>query len=115
MKNNDYDGFSIQLFAKDDKCLAKFIELEDIIAEGSDLNEALQNLKQVWDSYKEELTKAGKEIPDSTLLKKYSGTFYIRTTPDLHRAYAIEAQIQGKSLNKLIEESLAKELKRIKR
>ena len=42
--------------------------------------------------------------------RHYSGKFNLRISPELHEQLAITAQIKGKSVNKLAQEALLKEI-----
>lgn len=109
----NYDGFSVQVFQSENNQFdAKLIEVDEIRASGSSIEQALENLNEKWKKHKEQLLTQGKQIPDSNLYRKYTGHFILRISPELHRKYAIEAQIQGKALNKLIDEELTKAAKK---
>jgi len=57
------------------------------------------------------LNKEGKPVPQQALKNKYSGKIALRITPELHRSLAIKALQRGESVNKYIEEALAKGIK----
>lgn len=45
--------------------------------------------------------------------RHYSGKFNLRISPELHEQLAITAQVKGKSVNKLAQEALQKELSNV--
>lgn len=54
-----------------------------------------------------DMRKKGADIPEPLSLRKYSGRFLVRTTPDLHRRLALKASEGGVSLNRYINDVLA--------
>jgi predicted HicB family RNase H-like nuclease len=48
------------------------------------------------------MKKEGEEIPEPFSLHKFSGEFRVRMPPEKHRKIAIEASLQGVSMNHFI-------------
>ena len=48
------------------------------------------------------MKKEGELIPEAFSLHKYSGEFQVRMPPEKHRRIAIEASLQGVSMNHFI-------------
>jgi len=66
--------------------------------QGKSVKELEKAFKGSIDDYLEFCEERGEE-PD----KPYSGKFVVRTSPEVHRALAIAAEKEGKSLNEWIE------------
>lgn len=111
--SDKFDGFSVNLLEEDDgDWLAHFIELPNVSAFGSTPEEALHELESAWEAMKQSYKKHGEEIPASPLRKEYSGQFNVRIDKRIHRALAIEAARAGISLNALISQKLAQQMKK---
>lgn len=104
---NDFDGFSIHLLQDNEgDFVAHFVELPNVSAAGSTVEEALKELKVAWKAMKESYRKHNEEIPIAPTRKEYSGQFNVRIDKRDHRALAIEAAKAGISLNALIAQKL---------
>lgn len=68
---------------------------------------ALKEGKELVTDILKELDTNKEPIPEPISLRKFSGKFVVRTTEDLHRKLALEAQEKGVSINKLINDKLA--------
>lgn len=80
------------------------INTRDVITfEGRSVEELEQAIRESVEDYLDFCRSTGKE-PD----KPFSGRFMLRLKPEVHRAAAIAAQRQGKSLNAWAAEALAK-------
>jgi predicted HicB family RNase H-like nuclease len=53
-----------------------------------------------------EMAAAGEPVPEPISLRRYSGKFQVRTTPEIHRRLVIEATEAQVSLNRLINSKL---------
>lgn len=82
-------------------------ELPSALCHGSTHEKALNEGKAIALDILKELNETGEPIPEPISLKKFSGKFVVRTTQDLHRRLALEAQEKGVSVNKLVNEKLA--------
>lgn len=82
-----------------EKCLfGKILFIDDLVTyEGNTIDELEKAFCSMVDDYLETCKEIGKEPQ-----KAYSGTFNIRTTPEIHQALAEIAKIQKSSLNNLI-------------
>jgi predicted HicB family RNase H-like nuclease len=58
--------------------------------------------------YLESLKARNLPIPVPMCKRNFSGQFRIRINPNLHRDLAIQAELEDISLNKLVEQKLAK-------
>lgn len=82
-----------------DKCLfGKILFIDDLVTyEGNTIEELENAFHEMVDDYLETCKEIGKEPQ-----KAYSGSFNIRTTPEIHQALAEIAKMENVSLNKLI-------------
>src|SRR5688500_11549263 len=79
------------------------INTRDVITfQGSSVEELKQALKDSVEDYLD-FCRERNEEPD----KPFSGNFVLRISPELHHKLYKKAKLSGKSLNALIEESLA--------
>lgn len=80
----------------------RIIGLQDVVTfQGTSLEELRQEMAYSVEDYLEFCAETGKE-PE----RPYRGEFLVRTTPELHRAVAIEAEASGMSLNAWVESTL---------
>jgi predicted HicB family RNase H-like nuclease len=83
------------------------INISDIVTfEGTSVDELKEAFQDSIDDYLDFCAERGEDPA-----KPYSGRFVIRTNPELHKSIAIEAKIEGKSLNALVNEILSKSVK----
>ena len=74
----EFDGFSIHLLQDEaGDFLAHFVELPNVSASGSSVEEALSELKEAWEAMKESYHKHNEEIPIAPSRKEYSGQFNV--------------------------------------
>ena len=91
---------------EDNSYLAKVPELEGCITHGDTQQEALAMAEDAIEAYIASLTKHREKIPKPLADKSFSGNIPLRIEPALHRRLAIQASIEDKSLNRLIEDRL---------
>jgi predicted HicB family RNase H-like nuclease len=104
---DEFDGFSIHLLQDEDNdFIAHLVELPNVSACGSTVEEALLELKEAWDAMKESYRKHKEAIPIAPSRKEYSGQFNVRIDKRDHKALAIEAARVGLSLNALVAQKL---------
>ena len=85
----------------------RVVGLQDVVTfQGKSLDELRQEMAESVEDYLELCAESGKEAE-----RPYRGEFLVRTTPELHRAAAIEAESSGKSLNAWVEETLTSVVK----
>lgn len=113
MKNNDeFDGFTIELFKDiDGDWLARLEELPNISAFGQTPEYALQELQEAWELMKESYVSHNQSIPLAPSRKEYSGQFNVRVDKRIHRALAVEAFRAKISLNALVAQKLTLSVK----
>ncbi|MDR1871696.1 MAG: type II toxin-antitoxin system HicB family antitoxin [Deltaproteobacteria bacterium] len=106
MKAMAYKGYAARVeYSADDDCLVGHIlGVRDIVGfHGDSVSEMKAAFKEAVDDYLETCAKIGKE-PN----KPYSGALTLRLGPELHGKLAIQAKIEGKSVNALVTETLAR-------
>lgn len=107
-KSFSYNGYtgSIEV-SVEDECLHGRIQfIDDMITyEGSSLPELKRSFEEAVDRYIEHCKETGN--PPN---KPYSGTFNIRTSPEIHRAVALAAFEAGFSLNEWVGTALKQAL-----
>jgi len=106
MTNNTlkYKGFygSVEYSADDDCFFGKIIGTSDLVTfEGESVNELKDAFAEAVEDYLVLCREANKE-PQKT----YRGSFNVRIPPDLHREASFVANIQGISLNSLVEKAI---------
>ncbi len=80
----------------------RVVGLQDVVTfEGRSLDELRREMAESVDDYLELCAEVGKD-PE----RPYRGEFLVRTTPEVHRAAAIEAEASGMSLNAWVEATL---------
>lgn len=94
--------------AKDDCYVVNVPELPGCMTHGDSIEEALKNAYEAVGVYVESLRKRRLPIPTPLSEKKFSGKIPLRIDPNLHRDLAVQAEIEGVSVNKLIETRLKK-------
>ena len=86
----------------------RVIGLRDVVTfEGRSVRELKKAMGESISDYLELCREIGKE-PD----RPYRGEFLVRTTPEVHRAVAMEAQGSGQSLNAWVEAALLSRVER---
>lgn len=75
---------------------------------GKDDAEVYRKLSKIVDEWIDLYQKEGKQLPDPSAGKEYSGRFVLRTGEDLHRLLAIRALQNGVSLNNFVVKVLKK-------
>ncbi|OGI03023.1 MAG: hypothetical protein A2Y25_03780 [Candidatus Melainabacteria bacterium GWF2_37_15] len=94
-----------------DNCfLGSIEELEENMTCGETPEEVLANLKDALKSYILTSLKSGLDINEPIKLSNYKGNITYRTTPEKHYKLVKKAAAQGKSLNKLLDEIIDKEV-----
>lgn len=100
----EYKGYhaSVDFDAEDRIFVGKVFGIVDSLNfHGTSVDELEQMFHQSIDNYLDMCEKYGKE-PD----KEYRGNFNIRMSPELHRALALEAKNQNKTLNQYVVNAL---------
>lgn len=103
-----YKGFEsvIEFDAEDRIFFGRVLGTRDVIAfDGQTVDELEQSFHTVIDDYLADCQQVGKD-PE----KPCSGRFNLRISPELHRKAIIQAEVEGISLNTLVEQALTQTL-----
>lgn len=85
----------------------RVVGLQDVVTfQGRSLDDLRREMAESVEDYLEFCADVGKE-PE----RPYRGEFLVRTTPEVHRAAAIEAESSGMSLNAWVEETITSVVK----
>ncbi|MGK5086927.1 type II toxin-antitoxin system HicB family antitoxin [Bdellovibrionota bacterium FG-2] len=93
---------------EDEAYIVRVPELPGCVTHGDTPEHALQMAHEAVDGYIESLKRRGLPVPKPLAEKTFSGKIPLRIDPTLHRNLASRANIEGLSLNKLIELKLKK-------
>jgi len=90
-------------YDKNDKVhIARCAELPSLLAHGETQEVALKEIKKVVIHTLKWMEEEKEVIPEPFGLHEFSGEFRVRMTPEKHRKIAIEANLQGTSMNQYI-------------
>lgn len=90
--------------------VASIAELKGCMSHGKTINEAAENIKEALELYLETAIDENIEIQEPPKPEDYKGRITLRTSPDKHYKLIQKANSEGKSLNKLLEEIIDKEV-----
>lgn len=88
--------------------IAEFPDLPGCTATGSTIEEVLDQADDAMKSWLKTAKEFGDEIPEPTIAANFSGQWRIRLPKSLHAALALQAKMEGVSLNTLTATLLAK-------
>ncbi|OFZ27802.1 MAG: hypothetical protein A2381_07325 [Bdellovibrionales bacterium RIFOXYB1_FULL_37_110] len=95
-------SYNIEFDSDDNIYIARCAELPSLAAHGKTQEDALKKIKVAVLGALEWIKEEGDEIPEPFCLHKFSGEFRVRMPPEKHRKIAIEANLQGVSMNQFI-------------
>ena len=104
----EYKGYTgvIEFDPSIDAFHGRVVGLQDVVTfQGRSVDELRREMAVSVEDYLELCTEVGKE-PE----RPYRGEFLVRTTPELHRAAASEAEASGMSMNAWVEAAIARVL-----
>ena len=100
----EYKGYAgvFEFDSSIDAFHGRVVGLQDVVTfQGRSLDELREEMADSVEDYLELCAKVGKD-PE----KPYRGEFLVRTTPEVHRAAATEAEAAGMSLNAWVETAI---------
>lgn len=98
-------------WSKRDNCyIASVAELDGCKTHGETIEEAAKMIKDALICWIETLQENNQEIPEPPKIEQYKGRVTYRTTPERHYRLARTAAIHGKSISKVIDEAIDKEI-----
>jgi predicted HicB family RNase H-like nuclease len=68
---------------------------------------ALEGIRGTVKQVIQDMKESGEKIPQPLAVRKYSGKFTVRITPEMHRKLLIEASEENVSFNRLISAKLS--------
>lgn len=71
-----------------------------------DQGAALRGIVELVGSVLEDMRANGENVPEPLALRKFSGRFVVRTTPEMHRTLALLSAEAGVSLNRYVNSRL---------
>lgn len=95
-------SYQIEYCCEDKVYIARCAELPSLTAHGKTQELSLQEIKVVVFESLKWLKEDKDKIPEPFSLHKFSGEFRVRMPPEKHRKIAIEASLQGVSMNQFI-------------
>ena len=107
--NNIYDRYTYRVTwsEEDQEHVGSCSELPSISWLEGSAEGALTGIRKIAKECVSDMQAQGETVPEPLSIKKYSGKFMVRVTPDLHRVLAMQAVESGVSLNRLISNKLA--------
>ena len=107
--SNIYDRYTYRVTwsEEDQEHVGLCSELPSISWLEESAEDALVGIRRIAKECVADMQAQGEVVPEPLSIKKYSGKFMVRVTPDLHRILAIQAVESGVSLNRLISAKLA--------
>ncbi len=98
-------------WSDEDNCyIASVAELEGLKTDGKTVDEAAHMIKDALIEYIETMLESGKEIPEPPKPEFFKGRVTFRTTPEKHYKLVKKATSQKKSLNKLLNEIIERNI-----
>ncbi len=109
MKNNNSEFYTYRItWSQEDKehvgLCAEFPSLSYL---DKDIDKALKGIIKLVSEVVKDMKKNNEEIPEPLSVKKYSGKFVVRISPDRHRDISLKALEQGVSLNHYVSAKLS--------
>ena len=105
LKHKDFIG-SVQFSSADDIFYGKITGIDDLVSfEGESVKELKSAFVEAVEEYIELCRSLGKDP-----FKSYKGTLNVRIGPELHKQAAEQATLQGLTLNKYIQNAIAREV-----
>ena len=95
-------AYFVEYDKEDDVFIAKCAEFPEITAHGKTQEKALAEVRKVILESIKWMLEDGEEIPEPFSLHRFSGEFRVRMPPEKHRKIAMEAALQGISMNRFI-------------
>ena len=102
--------FRIEWDPRDNLYVIGVTELKGCMSCGDNISKATQNIQEALSSYLQTMFLENSEIPEPLKQSECSGKLMLRIPPEKHYKLVKKASVEGKSLNKLINEIIDKEV-----
>ena len=102
----DQYSYTVAWSESDRAFIGRVTEFPSLAAHGSSQQKALREIRTVVDHVLVDLAEGGEPIPVPLAKRSFSGKLNLRMAKDLHRRLALESELQGVSLNALINAKL---------
>lgn len=99
--------YSVWWSDEDQEYVGTCLEFPSLSWLDEDRSKALDGIVRVVDSVLKDMLQAGETVPEPLSVRRYSGNFMLRTSPQLHARLVREAAEHGLSLNAFANEKLA--------
>lgn len=99
-------SYNVAWSEEDEVFIGRVAEFPSLAAHGDSQEKALREIRTVVGYVLEELAEEGAPIPVPLGKRNFTGKLNLRMPKDLHRRLAIESEMQGVSLNALINSKL---------
>lgn len=99
---NDHYTYRVTWSEDDHEYVGLCVEFPSLSWLSSTPESALKGIRDVVAHIVKDMKAKKEEIPDPIALKRFSGKFMVRVTPDSHRQLALQAAEAGVSLNRLV-------------
>jgi antitoxin HicB len=94
-------------WSNEDNCyIASIAELPGCSSDGETIEEAALMVKDALKCYISSMLNHSDSIPEPPKPEVFKGRITMRTTPEKHYKLARKASVMGKSINKLLDETL---------
>lgn len=107
MKNLlEYNGYlgTVEFSSEDNVLFGKVVGINGLVSyEGISIDDLREGFQEAVDDYLEMCAEANIEPQ-----KSYKGSFNIRISPELHKSLSVISTVKNISLNKAVEEAIAK-------
>jgi len=102
----EYNGYlgTVEFSSEDNVLFGKVVGINGLVSyEGISIDDLREGFQEAVDDYLEMCAEANIEPQ-----KSYKGSFNIRISPELHKSLSVISTVKNISLNKAVEEAIAK-------
>jgi len=107
MTKNDYYTYRVTWSKEDGEYVGLCAEFPSLSWLADSPEVAFNGIRDVVAEVLSDMESNNEPIPEPIAIKRYSGIFTVRVTPDLHRHIAIKAAEANVSINRLVSIKLA--------
>ena len=108
MQNPEHYTYRVQWSEEDGEYVGLCAEFAGLSHLDDTMEGALQGITALVKDIVNDMEKSGEEPPAPINKRRYSGRFQVRTSPALHRELAVQAAERNMSLNRYINDVLAR-------